>query len=372
MRLLSQTLLLSVSLLLCGCPALMDASANEAGENPAALLPSFSDDAGTPTDVLTPAPASFHSEGDHEADVLIGGLGEAGSYDLYEFGPSPAGDRWSVTNRNLLTGAAFVVAVFDENMDLLARSGSGTDPSLTVVLRHDCVAVYVGVAAKAGGRGGAYYFHVSRSGGNQIPAPQTQRVWLDFRGAVGLRINRYDNLAFGAFSGAMIGEQFADTTDEIKQLIVDTLLRNYADYNITVMTSDTTVPPSEPYTTVYFGGRGDAQLGVAANVDAYNADPQQNAVVFVEALADYEGMPLTVAQVGTMLGNIASHELGHLLGLHHVRGGENVMSRADADTIWDMAGPQHFGHADLDPQIFPVGRLHAPRLLEETVGVRDE
>ena len=350
----------------------MDMSTNQAAENSAALLPWLSDDAGTPANVLTPAPASFHSEGDHEANVLIGRLGDAGSYDLYEFGPSPAGDRWSITNRNLLTGAAFVLAVFDENMDLLARSGSGPDPSLTVVLRHDCAAVYVGVVAKAGGASGAYFFHVSRSHGNQVPVPQAQLVWLDFGGASGLNINRYGSLSFGAFSGSMIGERFADATDELKQLIVDTLLRNFADYNITVMTSDTTALPSEPYTTVYFGGRGDAQLGVADNVDAYNGNPQQNAVVFVEALADYEGVPLTVAQVGTMLGNIASHELGHLLGLHHVRGGENVMSRADANTIWDMAGPQQFDHADLDQQIFPVGRLHVPRLLEETVGLRDE
>ena len=364
--------LLGACIVLSGCSPFGELLPNGISENPAALVPSSPTDAFAPADDLVAARSPLYVESDHEAGFLIGRLSGGGDYDLYELGPSLSGDRWSVTNRSLLTGGQFVLAVFDENLDLLARSASDLIPALTVVLRHDCATVYIGVATKLGGLGGSYNFHVSRTIGDEVPAPQPQGVWLNFTGVSNLSINKYDGLSFGPFSGSMVGEQFADATDEIKQLIVDTLLDNCADYNVTILTSDTTTQPPEPYTTIYFGGRGDAQLGVADGVDGYNADPRQNAVVFVEALSEYENMALTVPRLGTMIGNIASHELGHLLGLHHVRDGDNVMNRADGSTVWDMVAPQHFARADLDPHVFPVGQLNAPRLLEETVGLRSE
>jgi len=372
MRLVVDAWLLGACVLLSSCSPFGELLPNGMPENPAALLPASPTDAPAPADDLAPARSPFHAESDHEAGFLVGRLSGGGDYDLYEFGPSLTGDRWSVSNRSLLTGGQFVLALFDENMDLLARSASDPIPSLTVVLRHDCAMVYVGVATKLGGLGGSYYFHVSRTVGDQVPAPQPQRVWLNFTGVSNFSINKYDGLSFGPFSGSVVGEQFADATDDIKQLIVDALLHNYADYNVTILTSDTTTQPPQPYATIYFGGRGDAQLGVADNVDSYNADPQQNAVVFVEALVEYENMALTVPRLGTMIGNIASHELGHLLGLHHVRDGDNVMNRADGSTVWDMVVPQHFARADLDSHVFPVGQLNAPRLLEETVGLCGE
>jgi hypothetical protein len=371
LRLLAGTWLLGAGVLLSSCFPLGGLPIGEMVENSAALVPSSPTDASAPADDLVAARGSFDAESDHQAGFLIGRLSGGGDYDLYELGPSLSGDRWSVTNRSLLTGGQFVLALFDENLDLLARSASAI-PSLTVILRHDCATVYIGVATKLGGLGGSYNFYVSRTIGGQVPAPQPQRVWLNFTGVSNLSINKYDGLSFGPFSGSMVGEQFADATDEIKQLIVDTLLDNYADYNVTILTSDTTTQPPEPYTTIHFGGRGDAQLGVADNVDGYNADPRQNAVVFVEALAEYENMALTVPRLGTMIGNIASHELGHLLGLHHVQDGHHVMNRAESGTIWDMTAPQHFDLAELDPDVFPVGQLNAPRLLEETVGRRGE
>jgi hypothetical protein len=362
--------LLGVCFLLSGCLPFDDLSLRGSAQNSAAMGPTSAVDVLVSGDTSTLSANSVHLEGHRTAADLSGSLGAAGDYDLYEFGAGAAGDRWSVTNRNLLTGGRFVVALFDENMELLARSGSGTDPSLSIVLRHDCALVCVGVATRTGANGGIYYLHVARTAGNPVPGPQPQAVWLDFTGASNLSINKYDSLSFGPFSGSMVGKRFADATDDLKQLIVDTLLCNYADYDVTVYTSDAPPPPGEAHATIYFGGRGDAQLGIADNVDTYNGYPEQSAVVFVEALTEYEDMRLTVTQVGTMIGNIASHELGHLLGLQHVQDGHHVMNRADSSTIWDMTAPQHFDPADLDPRVFPVGRLNARRLLEETVGLK--
>lgn len=304
--------------------------------------------------------------------VLSGELNGERDYELFACGAGKAGDRWMVQQPLLWPGERVVVALFDESMQLLARSSNAAANPLIHVLRRDNANVFVGVTAGCEETGDAYVLRLSRAAGAQIPLPRPQVVWLNFAGVSDLTIGTCKSLSFGPFDAARIGDCYTGTTAEIKQAIADAVLRNYADYNLFVLNSDETPEPPEPYTTIHVGGYGEAQLGVADNVDAYNADPQQNAIVFVESFAPYWTMHLSPGQMGRMIGNVASHELGHLLGLYHVYEAGNLMAEAAVCTAWDLANQQDFEPADLDPCVFPTGRLDASQLLEDTLGLRIE
>jgi len=184
-----------------------------------------------------------------------------------------------------------------------------------------------------------------------------------------LTIGDHEGMTFGPFDASVVGEAYAGATDEIKQAILNTLRSTYADYDVTFLMSDETVEPAEPHATIHFGHDDEALLGLADNVDGYNADSGQNAIVFVEHFAAYWTMKLDPQQMGQMIGNSASHELGHLLGLHHTHQADSVMDIAAGDA-WDVAGERGFRVADLDPEVFPVGQLNSPRILADTAGLR--
>jgi hypothetical protein len=68
-----------------------------------------------------------------------------------------------------------------------------------------------------------------------------------------------------------------------------------------------------------------------------------------------------------MVGNVASHEFGHLLGLFHTQLPPDLMDTSG--TAWDLAGQQAFSRAPLEPSVFPAGFENSPARLAETVGV---
>jgi len=332
--------------------------------------------ADTDTAALATPPGSHHQVTPVNAFgipvILTGQLDHEHDYQLYACGPGDAGDRWIVEHPLLWPGDRVVVALFDENMCLLARSGNPASRPLVHVLRRDSPRIFVGVTPGCEQPGRSYLLQVRRSAGAAIPRPRPQVAWLNFAGTSNLSVGSYRHLAFGPFSGALITDAYAADTDEIKTAIAQTVLHNYAAYDLAVLSSDETPVPPADCSIIHFGGISDAQLGVADNVDGYNADLSQNAVVFARSFAPYETMHLTPAQMGQMIGNVASHELGHLLGLYHVAEANNLMAEAEVCTAWDLAEEQHFQAADLYPCVFPTGRLNAARLLEDTLGPRSE
>ena len=108
-------------------------------------------------------------------------------------------------------------------------------------------------------------------------------------------------------------------------------------------------------------------LGLADNVDRYNSDPTQTAVVFVRGFEPFEVMQLTPEEMGVMIGNVGSHELGHMLGLYHTREPHEVMDTTG--TAWELAANQRFDRAALAMSVFPVGMEDSRMILADTVGV---
>ena len=314
------------------------------------------DEAADAADVSS-APATAYT-----FDASIAGDGD---YRLYRLGAGSAGDEWSVTASGLLPGP-FVVALFDADMNLLMRTFFSYTSPLRHVLREDSPQVYLGIMAPAGGEGGDFHVKAALKAGQPVPPPAQQVVWLNFAGGANVQVHHRDPISFAAFDGAMIGEQYAAYTQQIKDTIVQEMRADYASYNLIILSSDDGPPPSGPYSTVHFGGSAPGLLGLADSVDNYNQNPVQDAVVYIENFAPYWTMELEADEMAVMIANVASHELGHLLGLYHTADPDDLMDTTA--TAWELAENQTFTRAPLEQTVFATGWEDSPRLLLQILG----
>ncbi|MGE3180484.1 MAG: matrixin family metalloprotease, partial [Phycisphaerae bacterium] len=215
---------------------------------------------------------------------------------------------------------------------------------------------------------GSFQLRVVEEDDFGAPAPATQRVLLNFAATRSVRVQSRSPFDMPAFHGSILGAAFAPSTEMIKQMIVDRIRADYLGYNVEIFTSDDPELPAEPYSTIHFGGYDSALLGLADNVDQYNERPAQNAIIYVETFATFEYLEMTPEEIASMLANVASHELGHLLGLYHTRNPADVMDTTA--TAWELTENQGFVRAELEPSVFPVGFEDSPALLAQIVGTR--
>ena len=72
------------------------------------------------------------------------------------------------------------------------------------------------------------------------------------------------------------------------------------------------------------------------------------------------------ATASLVLGNVASHEIAHLLGLNHTQDPTELLDTTA--TAGQMLHDQDFHLAPLNEDVFPIGYQDADSLLAETVG----
>lgn len=325
-----------------------------------------------PVELLDPAEAFgelagvVKGAGPAERVLTTGGKVEAGGSSVHAVGPAVAGDVLRVRVEISANGGGSSVALLDESMNLLVVQRVGSSGELEHIARRDHETVYVAVTAE---HGGPYEVRVDRAAAEQLPGPRPQVVWLNFGGGRGVKVGVNPPIDFGVFDGAMVGPAYAGQTEALKAAIVATVRGQYAAYAVEILTSDEAPRPSGPHSTVYFGGYHEVRVGVADGVDRYNRDLSDNALVYVESFRRYGTMKLSAEQMGRMIGNTAAHELGHLLGLYHADGAENVMDTAGS--AWDYAGERTLTVSQVAADVFPLGQDDAPRVLAETVGLRE-
>jgi hypothetical protein len=300
--------------------------------------------------------------------TLSGSVRGSGNYQLFELGPAGAGWRFSVWFQPRIGGPRyFTVVLFDSDYDLLMRAVVSESSPLRHVMRLSTSEVVVGIMPSAGSSGGDFTLYVESEPDTYVPPPRRQVVYLNFAGAEAARVHRRPAVRLGPFDAAVLGPAYEGFTEQIRQAIVEAVRTDYAAFDVVVLSSDDGPPPQDgPYATVYFGGNDENLLGLADSVDMYNEDPGQAAIVYVEAFADYQVLGLSPDQMGLMIGNVASHELGHLLGLYHTADPGELMDTTGS--AWDLAQDQCFRRAPLEQTVFPVGNENAPRLLLQTVG----
>ncbi len=326
----------------------------------------------TPTGVVSAADlVDVAGTTDTGARVLqVRGTVGRNDFRLFALGSSVRGDAWTLDAvPSFLSSQPYVVALFDAEFNLLRRDLVDPGRPLSHVLREGTDQLYAGVMPIVGSAGGNFDFVARRSADQVVPAPAAQTVVLSFEGASNLRVHRRTGISFAPFDAAMLGESYRGSTEKLKQIIVDLVRADYRDYDVTIVTSDDPTPAG-PYSTIYFGASDDGLLGLADNVDPYNAFRSQNAIIFVGSFRTFEPMLLTVDEVGYMLANVASHELGHLLGLYHTSDAADVMDTTGS--AWDLASNQTFIRAALEPTVFLTGFEDSPTLLLQTVGPRKD
>ncbi len=360
--LLSSGCVPELSLLGLGGDSIVAGAQETAEPSTPASEPSLADAASPSSDggnTFTPASLPLSTS-------VSGTVSGTGSYQRFEFGPGAPGDTWRVTANTPPLSASFVVVLLDERDELLYRRVLGSQDTLEHILRYAAGRVSVGIMPLAGSSGGSFDLRISRVVGS-VPPPRPERVYLNFAGGSGVRVQNRAALSFPAFDAASLGSAYVGLTDEIKRGIVATVRADYAPYDVIIMTSDEGPLPSGSVAVLHFGGNDPRLLGLAAGVDLYNSQPGGVAVIYTDSFAPFAAMRLEPAEFASMIGNTASHELGHLLGLFHTRQPDDVMDTTGS--AWDLVGEQTLGTAPLEPTVFAVGSQNAPAILAAAVGL---
>lgn len=330
---------------------------------------------GEPNDTFSEAlNAIFDSRGYAH---LAGTISTSNDVDIYSLGALEPGDRLIIdvgTPRSLLDAT---VAVFDDQGRITFENDDRNyelrqyDPFLNQVVRHESTAYYLAITASPLGATvslrGTYDIVITRSSGNEVPAPMRQVVVLDFDGG-SVTIPDYGYYDITPFDAADIDPVYAGQTAALRQLIAQVVRSNYEGLDLEVRVAPDDTLPAGDYSSIFFGGDSHDAFGVAGDIDPYNADREDDAIVFTGMFTSrFFSRTLTLEELATAIGNVASHEMGHLLGLNHVADVMDLMDTSGgAGTL--LLDQEFLRDSPLDKDVFPIGVQDGVLWLLETLG----
>lgn len=301
-----------------------------------------------------------------------GRIDSVGDIDIYDLGAVEAGDRLvvEVESPDRLDP---VVAIFDADENVISLNddrdyfGGQIESYIALTFRHDTPHCYVAVAASPQTQtAGEYGLSVSLSAGDEPPEPKSQIVLLNFDGADAVEFGGRAPVDIPPFAAGDISAKLAGRTDELIQMVLDYVGDDFTGVDVEIRSSRGDAIAGQLVSTVHFGAYDPGLLGVAENVDEFNARPVQEAIVFTDTFAAFNGLDPTPAEYAQALANVASHEIGHLLGLMHTRDVRGVMDISAS--LRQLLRNQAFARSPLAAGSFPTGFQDAATQLVENVG----
>lgn len=307
-------------------------------------------------------------------NIVTGAVAGPDEVVTYEIGAVAPGDTILAEVISQDRGFDPAVAVFDADLDVINLNDDrnyylrATDPVVQFTVRNASDECYIVVAPSIRSDStGAYQLRITLTPeGDAAPEPAPQIIYLDFDGASSVVVGGRAPVEVPPFTGSMIDEAFANDTVDLRDLTIARVRSDYAPYDVVIVTSVDGPPPAEPHSTVYFGSYNPTLLGLADSVDTFNYQQVQRAVVFVDTFSVFMSQNPTVEEMGDALGNVASHEIGHLLGLHHTKDAQGIMDTSA--TLRQMLRRQSFRRSPINGDTFAVGFQDAPRTLLANVG----
>ena len=302
--------------------------------------------------------------------IIDGDLEKSSDVLVYDLGALSLGDRIDVVC--IVKGGSALdpmTALFDADgyrifwNDDINPATSNFDAAFGGFIRHDSANYFLAVTSTSFlATSGQFRCTVQLEPDVAVAPIIGQTVVLQLTGGLDVSVAGigYGNLP--EFDAVNVDASFAGDTGEFEGIILDIVREDYAPFDITILTTDDD-EPTVNFTTIFFGISSTLQIfGIADDIDFYNGDDMDSAIVFLEAFGSLGASSRATAQA---LANVVSHEIGHTLGLMHTNDVTTLMDTTGADTT--LLGDQSFGTAELFD--FPIGKQNAPLLLGETVGL---
>jgi len=320
-------------------------------------------------DLLESAEPAAASE---QAQVISGRISGGADVDVYDLGPVEPGDRIVVdmTADDSLSGA---LALFDETGATLlindhrnvylGRSG----PFIDVVIRRPSSSCFVALASTPGYDSlGDYDLTTSIEFPTPIPQPRGDVFLLDFDAARGVRIGSRPAINVPDFDAAQISSVYEGLTEELVARVVALIREDFAAYDLTILSTSEGAEYENSMSRLHFGTFDAALLGVAEGVDEYNALDSQEAIVFTDTFAAFMVLDPSVSEMAQALANVASHEIGHLLGLIHTNNPDDLMDVTAS--LNELLDDQAFAKSPIYSAVFPLGEQDSIQSLLDAVG----
>lgn len=338
------------------------------------LLPGCGTDLGLSgsSATVTPIPAGAVSEVEYndtfnqaqsvpvtQSLTISGTITDANDVDVFVLGSFQAGQTLTadLTGRRGFGSNEVAVAFFDQDQDV-------------AVLNDQVVTAAAGETASFTVRkAGNYYLALSQIdsaalpylvaisvGSATIPTPQKQIVYLDYNGISSVQIGGDSFTSVQPFSA--VGPSAAAMAARITTLV----RTDYARYNVQILSSYESAAPADPHTTVYVSGSSGDFFGLADDVDWYNQNATDRAIIFAGL---FQQSQLTQDQFVLGTANVVAHELGHLLGLAHTTDHTELMDQTTPMSL--LVLDQTFHRAALAE--FPIGEEDTPQLLLYSLGL---
>ncbi len=304
--------------------------------------------------------------------VLTGSIGAGDSFDFdtYALGPAEAGDQ-VIADLVANVSSDVVLGVFDGGFSLLGyvgySRGIAAPGRVSMVLRESTDILYVVAGTRSTSQSDrSYSISVSVTPGAAIPEPNPQIVVLNFIGARGVRIGRRAAVNVPPFDVATIDARLAGETSAVIDRVLAMVREDYAGLDVDFYLAGDPNIPAGDLTILHFGTYSDQYLGLADNVDSFNRDGTQNAIIFTDTFSLFSVFSPSVEQTAQVLANVTSHELGHLLGLRHTADVKDLMDITASAR--QMLFDQWHKVADLHPSIMATGYQDAAKMLSWCVG----